>query len=198
MSARKLRPEIVWLLLFAALLLALLLAGAGYLVNKYAWAQDRLRDIEPRHALMTGLAQENDKLADIQSQLGGNYARYVYPAKGDASQDGNEALQRVRDMATAAKLQVLSSQVMPSREEQGLQRIGLNLRVEGPYEAVMQFLTTLSRSEPAIYSESTQLTSQSAGRFMPAQRRGQGQPQPDTPPLDATAQLTLFVLKAMP
>lgn len=200
MSARKLRPEVVWLLLFAGLLVALLLFGAGFLFKKYAWAQDRLRDIEPRYALMTGLAQEKDKLAAIQAELGANYGRYVYPAKGDASQDGNEALQRVRDMATAAKLQVLSSQVMPPREDGGLQRIGLNLRVEGNYEAVMQFLETLSRSEPVIYSESTQLTSQSARRFVPMMRRGQPQAPAaeEAQPLEATAQLTLFVLKAMP
>ena len=194
MSERKIRPEVVWLLMLGAVLAAIVLGGAGFLMKKYAWAQDRLRDIEPRHAVLKGLLQQKGQLAEIQGQLDNNYARYVYPAKVDPGQAGNEALQRVREMANGSGLQVVSSQVMPPRDDAGMQRIGLNLRVEGEYSAVIKFLQEIGRLSPVVYSESLQLSAQ-GGRTV-AVRRGQA-PQAEEVGQLANAQLSLFVLRVL-
>ncbi|WP_157667785.1 type II secretion system protein GspM [Comamonas serinivorans] len=198
MNPRKPRPEWLWLLLFAAVLAAIVLGGAGWLLQKHAWAQDRLKDVNPRYAMMTGLIQDKDKLAALQQDLAGNYARYVHPATAEAGQAGNEALQRVRELASDNKLGVVSSQVMPARDDNGLERIGLNLRVEGDYDAMTRFLQALGRVEPVIYSDTLQLTAQ--GQRAAPRRVARGQPPPPEEPevLKATAQLTLFVLRAKP
>jgi general secretion pathway protein M len=183
-----------------ALVLILVASGGAWLFKKYAWAQDHLKDVTPRYAMMTGLMQEKEKLAAIQNELGTNYAHYVHPASTEAGQAGNEALQRVRDLASANKLDVVSSQVLPAREENGLERIGLNLRVEGPYDGVTKFLQDLARVQPVIYNDSMQLTAQNQ-RFVPrAPSRGMAAPQPAeaSAVLGATAQLSLFVLRAKP
>ncbi len=196
MSERKIRPELMWLLLLGVLLAAVVIGGAGFLMKKYTWAQDRLRDIEPRHAVLKGLLQQKDQLTEIQGLLDTNYARYVYPAKADAGQAGNEALQRVREMANGSGLQVVSSQVMPPREEAGMQRIGLNLRVEGEYGAVVKFLQEIVRLSPVVYGESLQLSAQ-GGRSVPV-RRDRRNPQTEEAGVQmANAQLSLFVLRVL-
>lgn len=198
MTARKLRPEMVWLLLLAAVLVLAVLGGAGYLIRKNAWAQDQLKNAEPRHAMMAGLMAQKDQLAQLQSQLGGNYDHFVYPASVEVGQTGNETLQRVRELASRRNLQVVSSQAMPAREDAGLQRIGLSLRVEGEYDDLVQFLADISRQNPVIYNENTLVTAASRP-VQQVNRSPQAKPlAPGAQILYANAQLSLFVLRAMP
>ncbi len=159
MSLLARRPERLWLLLWGALLLAALAGAASYAWAKHRWAVNRLADIEPRYARLAGLRDAGPQIDALQRDLAGNLAQFAYPADGDTAQVGNAALQRVRELATAAQLRVSSSQVLAPRDVEGFQRIGLNLVVEGDWGQVLQFLQALARQRPMIHGERIQLTS---------------------------------------
>ena len=184
MSLLARRPERLWLLLWGALLLAALAGAASYAWAKHRWAVNRLADIEPRYARLAGLRDAGPQIDALQRDLAGNLAQFAYPADGDTAQVGNAALQRVRELATAAQLRVSSSQVLAPRETDGFHRIGLNLVVEGNWEQMLQFHQVLARQRPMIYGERIQLT-----------RRGSAAPEV---PQVIAGTFSLFVLKVRP
>jgi len=156
------RPEQLWLLAGALLLLALLAWAVMTVALVHGRAADRLADVGPRHARVAGLLQGSGQLAQQEQALKNNLTDYVYPADGDAGQIGNLSLQRVRDAASVRGLRVTSSQVAAPREDQGFERIGLSLRVEGDWESMQALLTDLARQRPAIYSQTVQFNVQGA------------------------------------
>lgn len=195
---QKLRPEWVWLGLLAAVLLAAVLAFASVLIQKYVWAQNTLKDVAPRHAMLSGLQAQDTQLKALQIELKKNHASFVVSSDSDESRVGTDALQRVRDLAIKNGLQVVSSQVMPSRDESGLQRIGLSFRIEGDYDDLTLFLDGLSDLKPRIYSDNLQLNGMNA----PVLRRGRGprgaEPVEEPETWRVNAQLGLFVLRVKP
>lgn len=195
---QKLRPEWVWLGLVAAVLLAAVLAFASVLIQKYVWAQNTLKDVAPRHAMLSGLQAQDTQLKALQIELKKNHASFVVSSDSDESRVGTDALQRVRDLAIKNGLQVVSSQVMPSRDESGLQRIGLSFRIEGDYDDLTLFLDGLSDLKPRIYSDNLQLNGMNA----PVLRRGRGprgaEPVEEPETWRVNAQLGLFVLRVKP
>ncbi len=156
---RTWRAEHFWLLFAAALLLALLAAGAVYVVHKHRWAQQTLASVEPRAARLRGLVQGGEQIQQMQQQLQANLAQFAWDASQDASAIGNLALQRVRELATEHNLRIASSQssVAP-REEHGFERINLDVRVEGGWSALTALFTALSTIRPLIYVNTVQIS----------------------------------------
>ena len=176
------RPETLWLLVGGVLLLLALAWVASTTIVKHREAAARLAEIEPRHARLAGLLQSSDRFAQADGVIQANVGEFVYPADGDASQTGNAALQRVRELAAARGLRVSSSQTAAARDENGFDRIGLNLRVEGEWPQLVDLLRELPQQRPLIYYNAVQLGAQQGGRV-------QEGPQP------VFAQFDLFVLK---
>lgn len=179
-SRPLLRPEILWLLAAAAVLLLGLSWASWTVFAKYRQAADWLAETEPRHARMAGLLHSQPALAQANEQLQANLRAYVYPAEEEPSHTANTALQRVRELATRHGLRVSSSQTSAPRDEDGFDRIGLNLRIEGAWPALVALLGDLVKLQPGIYYSTIQLGTQ-------------GRTQAD----DSTGfvQLDLFVLK---
>ncbi|MFV0680478.1 type II secretion system protein GspM [Ottowia sp.] len=165
MTGRTLRqrPEVLWIGLVAAALLVAAVWAGGFAWAKYQQARERLADIEPRHARLAGLLQNQELLTQAESAVKTNLTEYVYAATEDANQTGNTALQQVRDMATKHGLRVTSSQVTPPREEQGFDRIGLNLRVEGEWPQLVALLGDLARQRPLVQYGNLQIGSVYSG-----------------------------------
>ena len=180
-SSNRQRPEVLWLLLAGALLLLALGWASWTVVVKYRQASGLLADIEPRHARLAGMLQNRELLAQADSALQANLAEYVSPAEEDPGQIANAALQRVRELASARGLRVTSSQTAAPREDNGFDRIGLSLRVEGDWPELVGLLGELPRQRPAVYAATVQLGVQGFG--------GQGAPQ------TLFGNLELFVLK---
>ncbi|MDO5624435.1 MAG: type II secretion system protein GspM [Pseudomonadota bacterium] len=180
-----LRPEQLWLAAAALILAVLMAMGMGYVLRKHQWATDTLQSAEPRVARLNGLLQNEELLAQAQSALNANLNEFVYPADRDPGEIGNAALQRVREMAAGRGLRVASSQAtLTPRDEQGFDRIGLDLRIEGDWNAVFALLRDLADARPALYLGLAQFTAQGTGE--------QGRPQ------TIAAQLGLFVLRQRP
>ncbi|WP_311222564.1 MULTISPECIES: type II secretion system protein GspM [unclassified Acidovorax] len=127
-----------------------LVVGGWYVASKHRWAQGQLATLEPRHARLLGLEVQREEIASVLSKANQMRAQYIYPATQDPNQTGNVAQQKVRDIFNAAGLQIRSSQVLPSKDEKGFDRIPLTLRTEGDLIAVQSALAVLSSQLPII------------------------------------------------
>jgi general secretion pathway protein M len=186
-SRKILRPEQIWLLLAALIVIVLIVGGAVFTLGVHMRAAQALAQIEPRYARISGVLYKQEQIKRASQTLGMSLAQYVYPQSGDASQIGNQVLQKVRDLATARDLRVTSSQSQPAKEDNdhpGLDRIAVNLRIEGDWSALQGLLADLTRQTPAIYQNTLQLTAQGGGRFMNV-----------TMPLTVSGQFDLYVLQ---
>lgn len=138
----------------AGLLLCLpLLAAAAFLVSKYNWAEQRLAELEPRYARLLGLEGSRNDLARALADTSAMMTLYVYPVSQDVSQAGNDAQQRIRNIATTAGLSIVSSQVLPPKVENLFDRIPLLVRLEGELPALQAALVVLAEQSPAINFE---------------------------------------------
>lgn len=140
------------LILLGILLMMLLpfVATGWYVAHKHQWAHSRLEEVEPRYARLLGLDAQRPDIAAVRAQADAARAQYTYPASQDANQSGNAAQQRIRDIFSSAGLQVISSQVMPPKEEKGFDRIPITVRTEGEMLAVHSALAVLSSQMPVI------------------------------------------------
>lgn len=164
-------------------LLSLPLAGAGiYVWHKHRWAQDRLAELEPRHARLLGLLQRQTDFAAGLQTVEQYLAANVYPAEQSASQAGNDAQQRIRDLFSESGLNVVSVQVQAVREEGAFDRVPIALRAEGDLPALHRALARLQAQSPTVTTESVSVQTVGAVR-------------PGTQPKLA-AQFSFFVLRA--
>lgn len=143
------RTLVVWLLL-------VVLAGWASLEvwQRHQRAQALLDQLEPRYARMVGMKDggaETDMAIDAARAL---LQRHAYPAVQDVSQVGNAVQQRLREMASAAALDVVSSQILPAKSGQAFDRIALALRVEGQIAGLQTLFAGLQGSAPSIWLES--------------------------------------------
>jgi len=136
-----------------ALLLPLALAAA-YLFSKYQWAGNAVAALEPRYARLLGLEASQPELKQAIAQSTALLSRQVYPASQDVSQAGNDAQQRIRNIATRAGLSIMSSQVLPPKAEKQFDRVPLTVRLEGELPALQAALVALAAESPAINFES--------------------------------------------
>lgn len=121
-----------------------------YVFTKHQWAQGHIATLEPRHARLLGLEAQGDEIASVLAKANQMRAQYIYPPTQDSNQTGNVAQQKVRDIFSAAGLQIRSSQVLPPKEEKGFDRIPLTLRTEGDLIAVQSALAVLSSQLPVM------------------------------------------------
>lgn len=143
------RQRLTLLGTLAVLLLPVVLAGF-YVAQRHAQAQVNLAQLEPRHARLQGVLAQIGDIDVAREQAQALRARYLYPASQDAAQTGNLAQQRMRDLLTAAGMQVRSSQVQPAKEDHGFDRIGLTLTAEGDLLALQSALAVLSAQAPVV------------------------------------------------
>ena len=134
------------------ILVAVVLLGLAALVwQKHSWAQDRLAEIEPRYARLAGLEASRAQLDATLTSTQASVARHVYGAGQDASRAGNDAQQRARDVFTKAGLDVVSTQVLPAKQEERFDRIPIVVRLEGEVVALQSAMTVLPTLSPSLF-----------------------------------------------
>lgn len=149
MKNPKLQETVLLLATAALLLLPLTLLGY-YIVHKHHWAQERLAELEPRYSRLLGLQEHKAELEAALERARALRSQYIFPPEQDATQAGNAAQQKVRDIFTAAGLQILSIQVLAPKTEKGFERIPLSVRAEGEILALQTALAVLSSQTPII------------------------------------------------
>lgn len=170
--------------LIVAALLAPLVAIGLFGFQKHQWATQRLAELEPRFARLVGLEASLPELQQAQGAAQAHLARFTYPTTRDVAQTGNEAHQRVRNVANVAGLTIVSSQVLPPKAEGQFDRIPLVMRLEGELGSLQAVLVVLANEAPIIHVEALSMKTIGAVKAEVPQR------------LDI--QLNLFVLRARP
>ena len=173
-----------WVAATLSLILLPLALGGAYVWRKHQWGQGEMDRVVPRYARLTGLEQEAPRLDERLAEATRQLSQYVYPASVDATQAGNDAQQRVRSVLSAAGLTVVSSQVLPNKPEQGFDRIGLSVRVEGELLHLQSALAVIPSLTPVVLIDSINV------QVMGLQRA-------DRPQAPAV-QLNVSVLRAQP
>ncbi len=172
-------------ILFCTVALAIVpLALLGwYVQQKHQNAEAQLAQMEPRYARLLGLEAQRADIEALLSSASGARTQYIYPASQDANQTGNAAQQRIREIFSAAGLQVISSQVLPAKDEKGFDRIPLTVRTEGEMLALQSALAVLTSQLPIILINDLDI-----------QIQGYGNPDPKAAPR-LSAQFGLSVLR---
>ena len=186
MNTLAVRRTALVVLLLAFVLLPVI-GGAVYVRTKHAWGKERLAQMDPRYARLLGLESQRGELEAARQRATELRAQYVYPAALDGTQTGNQAQQKVRDLFSSAGLQVITSQVLPPKEEKGFDRIPLVLRAEGELLGLQSALAVLGAQQPVIVIN--ELDVQVLG--------GLANINPKLPPR-LSAQFTLSVLRERP
>lgn len=144
------RQDRIALLALASLLMVLLLLGGSYLWSRHAAAQKDLEQLEPRYARLLGIEASRSQLEAADASARAAIARFIYPASQDGAQAGNDAQQKIRDLFTAAKLDIGSSQVLAGKTEGEFERVPISVRAEGEPVALQAALVSLAGQSPAI------------------------------------------------
>lgn len=159
--------RIAWLQALMVLVLLLPLAGVGlYVWTQHQRVQSHLADLEPRYARLAGLMERQTDLKTLGVQAAAQLARLTYPASQDVTQAGNDAQQRIRGLFADSKLDIISIQVLPTKEEGKFDRILINLRVEGDLAGIQDALMKLGSQSPTVQVDSLAL--QTIGAVKPA------------------------------
>ena len=162
--------RIAWLQALTVLAVLLPIAGGGlYVWSVHQRAQSRLTDLEPRYARLAGLVERRADLKTLGVQVGEELARLAYPAAQDVTKAGNDAQQRIRALYADSKLDIISIQVLPARQEDKeskFDRISIDLRVEGDLTGMQNALALLASQTPVVLVDSLAL--QTIGAVKPA------------------------------
>ncbi len=169
---------------FWALLLAALLAFAvQFVFDQHRTATRRVHEAEPRVARLAGLAADAKRLQEAAATATQIVLHHAYPATRDASQAGNDAQQRVRELFSKGGLDVVSIQVLPARQQQQFDRIPISLRADGELVAMQATLAALPSLSPSVFVEGFAFSGASTA---------------DNAPARVVGELQLFVLRVRP
>lgn len=157
--------------------------GAWGLRAEYAADVDRLG---PRIARLQGIQQVEGLLRESSGLVQQQSARLVYPASAERTSVAAAMQSDVRQLMTEAGLTVSNSQVLPVREEEKFDYIGVKLTVAGDVASLDRALAELADFTPMIIVESLDV-------WPTRQRSRQG----ETAQQDATASLRLLSLRSV-
>jgi general secretion pathway protein M len=166
------------LLLYLKLALGVWAVHAGYV--------DEIQRLEPRIARLQGLRQVEGEMRTAAGSAQQQRALLVYPASAEVSSVAAAMQSDIRQLLAETGLSVSNSQLLPVREEEKFDYIGIKLTVAGDMESLDRALAGLARFSPRVFVEAMDVwpTRQSS-------RKGVA------PVQQATATLRLFSLRAV-
>ncbi len=166
MTRLRFNRIVAWQVLIVSLVLTIL-AGAGIFVwLRHQQYQAGLAELEPRYARLLGLLKHQTDLQALGTQVSAAMVQRSYPASQDIAKAGNDAQQRIRSLFADSRLEVISIQVLPAKEEGQFNRITITLRVEGDLSAMQTALDKLTGLTPTVLVDS--MTLQTIGAVRPA------------------------------
>jgi len=141
----------------AAVLLAVaalaLIGAALYVAGKHAWAKERLAELEPRYARLTGIESSGPALDAALVERRATLGRRTYASTMDVARAGSDAQQRARDLLAKAGLDVVSTQVLAPKSVEGFDRIAVVLRADGDLQSLQSALAVLPAQSPTLFVE---------------------------------------------
>ena len=156
------KETLALLLLVGGAFLLPVFAAGSYVYAKHHWAQARLQELEPRYARLAGLDRQRDVLAQATERAQTLQNWYLHPTDKDANQTGNEIQERVRSILSSAGMTIVSSQVLPAKQEKekGLEHLPITVRADGDIVSLQGALVGLAEQQPALLLDDLQVTAQ--------------------------------------
>ena len=144
------------LIVAATLVLPLLLIiyGIGSLWVQRFDHQRQIDRLEPRLARMLGVMEYEDQLRQAYDTVDTQVLDMAYPLELKRAAVSADLQKNVLGLVRDAGLAVSNSQVLPARERDGFDYIGLKFTVSGELEALNGALLALSYYTPALLLES--------------------------------------------
>lgn len=138
-------------LLLPALLYLNVLFGALGLRSEYV---SDIENLEPRIARLQGLKEYEEQLQSSSVAVQQQATKLAYPVTADKAGVAANLQADIRQLMTDAGLSVSNSQVLPVREEEKFDYIGVKLTVDGDVAALDAALAELANVSPVIVVES--------------------------------------------
>lgn len=173
-------------LLLPLMLYLYMLLGAWGLRAEYASDMSRLPQ---RIARLHGLQEVEEQLRESSAAVQQATSRLVYPATAERASVAATMQSDVRQLMAEAGLTVSNSQVLPVREEDKFDYIGVKLTANGSMEALDQALSELASFSPLIIVESLDV--------WPTRQRSVRGASKATVAQDATVSVRLLSLRAL-
>jgi general secretion pathway protein M len=138
-------------ILVPALLYLNALSGLLSLRQEY---QSGIDALSPRIARLQGLIDHEVQLREAAGEVDQQVLGLVYPASEDRATVSARLQKEVRQMLVDAGLSVSNSQVMPLREKDFFDYVGVKITVTGDVAGLNAALTSLSLFQPLVLVES--------------------------------------------
>lgn len=154
----------------ALLILFLLLAGLVALVVIPAWSanshyQERLVQMESRLELLKRSASIGASLKTEFTQLKRIMATDVHYLKSNSDALGAAELQRsVKRVAAPKGAEIISTQILPSKQEEGSTRVTLRVRMKGSLETLVSVFHELETGSPYLFLENISIRGRAISR----------------------------------
>lgn len=154
----------------ALLILFLLLAGLVALVVIPTWSanshyQERLVQMESRLELLKRSASIGASLKTEFTQLKRIMATDVHYLKSNSDALGAAELQRsVKRVAAPKGAAIISTQILPSKQEQGATRVTLRVRMKGSLETLVSVFHELETGSPYLFLENISIRGRAISR----------------------------------
>lgn len=116
--------------------------------------QVEIERLEPRIARLQGLIEFEDQLRDSANKIDRQIVNLVYPATLDHATVSATLQTNVRRMLVEAGLTVTNSQVLPVRQEELFDHIGLKLTVTGSVASLDAALIAIAGYRPLLLAQS--------------------------------------------
>ena len=143
---------VVGLSISCVVILILMVIGDLWLARQeYA---KNIENITPRTARLSGFIQSEKQLAVAASKVDGVLATLAYPSTRDGALTAAAMQQETREVMSSAGLSVAGSQILPSRELDGFERLNLNITVVGNINSVDEAIGNLRELRPLVLVES--------------------------------------------
>lgn len=138
----------------AAVVLAICGIVLSWLWLDYREAAGAMARIEPRYARLRGMVEAEPRMLALQADLEKRIAALAMPANVEASRAGADLQQRVRELSEKSGLGVVASQILPARDEDGVEWVGASLTLEGGVGKIQELLLALRKERPVVLIES--------------------------------------------
>ena len=135
-------------------------AGALFVWTKHRDYEARLAQWEPRHARLQGILQQQPEFVS-HTQLADNLmVAYAYPAASEATQNVNDAQQRIRTALEQGGLRIESINVSAPAQEGAFVRFRVVARIDGNINTLQSALIKLREQMPVLVVDSFRITNE--------------------------------------
>lgn len=156
MAPRLDRPHLVVGLTVGAVLLACLYAIVQFWLLRAAYV-DEIDSIRPRTARLLGIEQSAEALARAGARAESLLEEVAYAGGSDSAANAATMQQEIRELMTSAGMSIATSQILPPQQEDGYERLRLDITVEGNVNQLDRALEELAAARPLVFIEAARV-----------------------------------------